>query len=172
MKSVLGNGLPYGILFFGLSFFLGQYLFHVALQKTLLMSSILGLSALLLNGFIYNRFSKPLKKLEEISTKVDKHELLLLEAPANHLIDDSLVPGKLFLTDRRLIFKAYEADENVPPLFLWDLVHLTPVDFSGSIWNAGGEFLFKTKEGFSLMFEVNKLKPWKDFFVLDKTTYN
>lgn len=111
IKSIVGNGLPYGILFFGLSFLLG-YLIHLGFQKSLLMSASIGIFTLLGIGLVHSRFAKPLKVLEDISIQLDASETILLQAPANHLIEDSLVPGKLFLTDQRLIFKVYATGKN------------------------------------------------------------
>jgi len=161
LKSIIGNGLPYGFVFFGLSFLIG-YLFHVDLKSTLWMSAFLAISALLINGFIYNRFAKPAKDLEDILINLYDQEFLLIQSPANHLIEDSLVPGKLFMTDRRIIFKAYGTDEKKLREFSWDLTLIKPLKFYSSMWNSGGEFLIETENRVSLMFEVNKLKLWKD----------
>lgn len=160
IKSIVGNGLPYGITFFGLSFMIG-YFFHVDLQQTLEMSVFLGIAALLINGFIYSRFSKPIKSLNEISVSLNNSELLLLQSPANYLIEDSLVPGKLFLTDLRLIFKSYEKETISQKEHFWNINSITPVDFSWSLWNSGGEFILRSESQNRLMFEVDKIKIWK-----------
>ena len=161
LKSIIGNGLPYGLVFFALSFILGN-LFRVGTRGTLWMSSFIGISALLANGFMYNRFSKPLKELEDISIKIENPELILIQAPANHLIEESLVPGKLFLTNKRIIFKAHGTGDNITKEYSWDRTHLMPISFHGSMFNARGEFLVKASDDILLMFEVNKLKQWKD----------
>jgi hypothetical protein len=164
LKNILGNGLPFGLVFAGLSFLLGYYIFNVSLKNSLWLSSLFGVSALLVNGYMYNRFSKPLKLLENITTQFYDSESLVIQAPCNHLIEESLVPGKLFLTTQRIIFKPYKPTVTIIKEYSWKLNDLEPIGFYGSIWNSGGEFLLQTKNDISLMFEVNKLKTWKDFF--------
>ena len=163
IKSVLGNGLPWGMAFFALSFVFG-YAFKLGVNNNIKISASAAIIGLLLNGLVYSRFSKSPKQLEGISIKLEELELLILQAPANHLIDGSLVPGKLFLTDKRIIFKPFKPKEGIKQEYTWSLTQLEPVAFYKSIWNAGGEFLLKTNNETSEMFEVDKLKPWKEAF--------
>ena len=100
--------------------------------------------------------------MESLSIILNDTESLLLQAPANHLIDGNLVPGKLSLTDKRLVFTAFKAAENGQRVYQWDSTTLTPHGFYKSIWNAGGEFLLKPEGDIAIMFEVNRLKPWKE----------
>ena len=161
LKTVISNGLPYGLVLFALSFLTGHYLFKIDRQQSLWIAAFIGISALLANGLLYRRFTKPEKVLEKISFEFGNAELLIVQAPANHLIEENLVPGKLFLTNERLLFKTAE---NKSREYTWDVTDLKPVDFYKSIWNAGGEFILKTTDEISLMFEVDKLKPWKEAF--------
>jgi hypothetical protein len=160
-QRIAGIGLPYGIVFFGLSFLLG-YLFHVDTKNTFFMAAAIGTAAFLLNGMIYSRFSKPTKLLEQISVTLADSETLLLQAAANHRIEETLVPGKLFLTNNRLVFKPFATQENRHSEYSWPLFELRPINFYGTIWNAGGEFLMKTENECRLMFEVDKLRVWKE----------
>jgi len=125
------------------------------------MSGIIAIVGVLVNGAIHSRFKKPLKKLEGITIDLTAAEPLLLQAPANHTIDDYLTPGKLFLTSRQLIFKTYGKAGAPPQEYAWPLSGLAPVGFYGTLWNAGGEFVLQTKDEATLMFEVDELKPWK-----------
>jgi hypothetical protein len=165
IKNIIGNGLPWGLAFFVLSFILG-FTFHLGLHKSLWVSMLTGMGALLVNGWMYSRFTKPVKALEALAVKLDPAESFIIQAPANHLVEDSLVSGKLFLTRQQILFKAYEEEDRLPLVYAWDLAHLEPVDFSGSLWNAGGEFVLKTREDVSLLFEVDELKPWREAFEL------
>jgi hypothetical protein len=161
LQRIAGIGLPYGIVFFGLSFLLG-YLFHVDTKNTLFMAAVIGSAAFLLNGIIYSRFSKPVKLLEQISISLADSETLLLQAAANHRIEERLVPGKLYLTNKRLAFKPFPTQGNRQSEYSWPLFELTPINFYGTLWNAGGEFLMKTEKEYRLMFEVDKLRVWKE----------
>jgi hypothetical protein len=165
--AIIGNGYFYGLAFFVLSLLLGYYLTSIGWQKNIGMAFIMGVSALLVNGLLYSRFSQPLKCLENISVELDGSEKLLLEAPANHLIQNNLLPGKLFLTDRRIIFRSYGTDKVTLEEVSWNRLDLVPAGFFRSIQNSGGEFLLKKKDDVSLMFEVDSMKPWKDAFVFE-----
>ena len=159
--SILGNGLPWGLAFFALASLIG-HVGNLGLHNTLKISAFVAVAALLVNGLIYTRFSKPLKKLEALSVTLTDSELLLLQAPANHLVEGSLVPGKLFLTDKRLVFKPFSVAENEPEEYTWYTANLRPDRFYKSLWNTGGEFLLSTGDDVPVMFEVDKLKPWKE----------
>ncbi len=161
LKHILGNGFPYGLLFFGLSFLLSYYSFHLSLQSSLLLSAGIGVAALFANGLTYRRFARPLKDLENIQPPLNGEEVVTLQTPANHLLDERLVPGKLVLTRERLLFQPAAIAEGVLQSYSWQLSQLQPIGFYGSVWNAGGEFLFETEEKASIMFEVNELKRWK-----------
>jgi hypothetical protein len=163
IKSIVGNGLPWGITFFGLSFLLSQFLINIPVQQHIPIDILVGFASMLINGAMYSRFSKSLKNLQRISIDISEPELLLLEEPANHLIDERLIPGKLFLTDQRIIFKPLQEDNNAL-LYAWQLADLTPVHFYGSLRNEGGEFILHTMDDIPLMFEVDNLKSWKDSF--------
>jgi|GEM_PF-1933984 len=156
LKNIIGNGLPYGLTLFALGCII-TFVFHLPLKVSLWMSAFIAIAAVLVNGALHSRFKKPLKKLEAISIDPADGEPLL-QTPANHSIDDRLVPGKLFLTNHRLLFKSYGKGEEQ---YAWDLSDLKPVGFYGTVWNAGGEFVLSTKTEATLMFEVDELKAWK-----------
>jgi len=126
------------------------------LQTILAISIPIGLLALVINGSMYSRFAKPLKVLEGIKIKTDGLETVILEAPANHLIGDGLISGKLCLTDKRLVFKTHLQEE-----FSWARSELQEMDFYRSFKNKGGEFIISDGNNQKLMFEVEHLKLWK-----------
>lgn len=147
--------------FFVLAYAIG-YGGNIGQNNTLKIAGFIAIAALLANGLLYGRFSKSQKKLESLSIILNDTESLLLHAPANHLIEGNLMPGKLFLTDKRLVFTTFKAGENGQRVYEWDAATLTPQGFYKSIWNAGGEFLLKPEGDIAIMFEVNRLKPWKE----------
>lgn len=165
--SIAGNGLPWGLAAFTLAFLMGYYEFNMPAGRIAWMAATISLVVLTINGFFYSRFTRPLKDLKPITIEISATETLLLEAIANHLTEDSLVAGKLYLTNQRLVFKPHSGYKLTQPsfsweqpIFSWDLADIEPHKFYGSIWNADGEFLLTTKEG-TIMFEVDKLKQWK-----------
>lgn len=118
--AIIGNGYFYGLAFFVLSLLLGYCLTSIGWQKNISIAFIMGISALLVNGLLYSRFSKPLKSLENISVELGESEKLLLKVPANHLIQNNLVSGKLFLTGHRIIFRLYAIDETTVEEMSWN----------------------------------------------------
>lgn len=159
--SILGNGLPYGVAFFAFCALVG-YFFHFPAKQYLIISGVLAAFVWLMNGYVYNRFSKPIKELEQISIEIGESESVLLEAPANHLVEESLQPGKLVLTSQRLIFQSHPKASAGQTEFVWELFTLKPFRFHKSMFNAGGEFLMQKENGDTIMFEVNELVKWKN----------
>ena len=123
----------------------------------LAMSASIGFLALIVNGALYTRFTKPLKVLEKIVIQTQHDENLLLETPANYLMDGSLISGKLCLTDKRLLFKSHQQEE-----YIWLKSKLHSFVFYRSFQNKGGEFILKDENNRNLMFEVDQLKLWKN----------
>lgn len=166
--SIVSNGLPWGLVFFAVAFAVGYYGYNMPAKQIGWEAAAAGLCGLLINGITYSRSTKSHKQLTTITIELPPSETIQMEAFANHLTEDSLVAGKLFLTNQRLVFKphgAYKLPQPAfsweQPLFSWDLNDIELYKFYGSIWNAGGEFLVNTKEQSSLMFEVDRLKQWK-----------
>ncbi|MDI1256681.1 MAG: hypothetical protein PSV16_11330 [Flavobacterium sp.] len=154
--NIFGNGLPWGVAFFAISFCIGYFNSGMTLKDIFPISAAIALLALIVNGSIYSRFTKPLKILERIEIKIPENENLMISAPANHLIDGDIMSGKLFLTDKKLIFKTHQLEE-----FVWTKSELHTIVFYPSFKNKGGEFTLKEKNDRKLMFEVNQLKSWK-----------
>lgn len=162
IRDVLGNGFPYALSFFAISFALGYLVPGLSLKMVLAASVVIGVAAWLANGLLFSRFTKPVKKLQSIVLPNAFLHEVVLEAPANHLIDESMVSGKLFLTAESLIFVAHESyREGEKPAKYWTLSQLAPERFYPSFLNAGGVFLLTVNDASTLTFEVDKLKPWK-----------
>jgi len=159
--SIAGNGLPWGLGFFCLAFGVGRFLFNLPTEQSVKIALVICVCTWVFNGFIYSRFTRSFKQLQSISLEITSPEVLMLQTPANHLTEDSLVGGKLFLTNQRIIFKPHASYKLLPQIFCWNLQDIEPHKFYGTIFNAGGEFLMNTKDGASLMFEVDKLREWE-----------
>ena len=154
--NIFSNGLPWGIAFFAISFSIGYCNSEMTLKDIFLVSAPVALLALVINGSIYSRFTKPLKVLQGIEIKIHKHEVVIISAPANHLIDGDIMSGKLCLTQTRLIFENLQLEE-----FVWAKSELHSMVFYRSFKNQGGEFTIKDKNDRRLVFEVDYLKSWK-----------
>lgn len=154
IAKIISNGFLYGVYTVFLCFCIGYFIMPL---KTVLMFSIpIALCSMILNGAIYTRFTKSAKILEKIKINTEDLENVVIETPANHLIDNDIVSGKLCLTNKRLLFKSYQQEE-----FVWDKSELHTMVFYRSFKNKGGEFTVKNKADRRLMFEVDHLKSWK-----------
>ena len=168
-KEILMNGMPYGLGFFALAFALSYFPSGMDIFYSAKIAFAVGTFALLVNGLPNNRFIKPVSSLENIWIETNHSELILIECPANHRVDELLVAGKLVLTDQRLLFASSDTDDRTQQTYTWLLADLQTHAFYSSIWNPGGEFLLRTRDGTILMFEVNEMKPWRDYFKGDKS---
>ncbi len=153
--KVFGNGALYGVYAFLFCFLMGYFVLPF---NTLLSYSIpIALCAMIINGAMYSRFTKPVKVLEKIVINTNNSETLIIQSPANHLIDNDIVSRKLCLTDQRLLFKSHSDQE-----FEWNKSELHSLNSYPSFKNKGGEFTLKNEENRRLMFEVDEIKAWKN----------
>ncbi len=155
-RNFIFNGLIYGIIFFFFFFIVGYVTFHLSIKDTLLISTLMGLITLVLNGFIQSRFTKSSKILNAITSSLKDDEVIKIASPANHIVDDHLISGKLFLTATRLIFKSVDGKE-----YAWHLTDFTAFKFYPSIFNAGGEFIVENNQQQKFVFEVDEIRRWK-----------
>lgn len=155
-KNFIFNGLTYGIIFFVLSFIVGYVSFHLSIKDALLISTLMGVITLVLNGFVQGRFTRSSKTLNAITCLLNDDEDLVMAAPANHIVDDHLISGKLFLTEKRLLFKSVQ-DKDLS----WLLSEFSGIKFYPSIFNTGGEFIIEHIQEQKLVFEVDEIRKWK-----------
>ncbi|GAB2811166.1 hypothetical protein [Ferruginibacter profundus] len=155
IRNFIFNGLTYGIIFFLLGF-AGYYILNFPLQKALLNAVPIGVVVFIVNGLIQSRFTKSLKALEAITIPLQYAATVKLDAPANHMIDDHLVSGKLLLTENSLVFISFQQEQ-----YSWPLNGLHAFRFHWSIFNAGGEFIAEDDSKNKLVFEVDEIRKWK-----------
>jgi len=156
--KVFRNGLIYGIGLFILSYVFYSNVYP--LKQALLISGSIGFAALVINGLLFRRYTKPTRKLDAINITLQNAETLELHAPANFTIDENQVPGKLFLTNKRLVFIPYKQEEKDQKEYSWQLTKRHSFKFYPTIFNAGGEFII-SHDNQQLVFEVDELKLWK-----------
>jgi hypothetical protein len=108
IKTALSFGTPMAV-FFILQNLLRQ---NEWTAKYILTSIILGLFAGILSGLLFAWMirlfmsSKFFAKATKIETEADEN--ILFETPANHFKGAEAVGGKLYLTNRRLVFKSHK----------------------------------------------------------------
>ncbi len=156
LKNFIFNGLTYGIIFSVLGFIGSYYTFNLPFKNAVLNSLPIGILAFVANGLLQSRFTKSSKALNAITISLEDSESLNFAAPANHTIDDHLYSGKLFLTEKRLIFKSFKHKE-----YSWPLTDLNYFNFHKSIFNAGGDLIIETVSQSKLVFEVDEIRKWR-----------
>jgi hypothetical protein len=155
-KNFLLDSLVWFVVFFIITFLISYVSCHLPLKQTLFISVAAGLVAGIIVGSIQSRFTKSYKTLRAINIKFEDVEYLKLDTPANYIKDEHLVSGKLFLTQKRLLFKSFKAEE-----YHWLLSNLQDFKFYPSLFNIGGEFIIVTNEQAKIVFEVDNIKLWK-----------
>lgn len=157
--KTLRNGIVYGAILFILVLIVGS-VYNISSQQTLTTGAILGIAALLANGLIHRKFTKSTKVLQAIEITLQEAETVQIQTPANHTIDEHAVSGKLFLTDKRLVFVSYNQAQQDQKEYSWQLTKSHSFKFYPTIFNAGGEFIINLHDQ-QLVFEVDDIKSWK-----------
>lgn len=109
-KTKINAGLFFGIAM-AIYFILHDLLTHSDLTtKDVIISILSGLFGGALNGLLFGwlmgLFAKRLTKDIKIDTKAD--EIILFDTGANHFKGAEAVGGKLYLTNKRLVFKSHK----------------------------------------------------------------
>jgi hypothetical protein len=111
-KTRFKSGLSFGI--FMAAFFILSEIFaedHLTTKRVLIIvfsACLAGAIAAFLFGWLIGLFAK--SKFVSQSTKIDtdRDENILFDTPANHFKGVGAVGGRLYLTNRRLIFKSHK----------------------------------------------------------------
>ena len=155
-KNFFLDSLQWFVVFFFITLLVSYMPLHASLMLLLLVSVAGGLACGLILGSVQSRFTKSYKTLRAINIELENDEDLKLDRPANYIKDEHLISGKLFLTQKRLLFKSYKAEE-----YHWLLSDLQDFKFHPSLFNIGGEFVIDTKQQAKIVFEVDNIKLWK-----------
>lgn len=159
LKKIAGNGIAYGVYYFLLCHLIG-FIANIPFKSVLKISVPVALGTLVLNGFVSSRFTKREKTLRGITFQAHDAEKSRFDGIANHLIDGDLVSGKLCLTEEELVFMSHNKQE-----YRWVLTSFESFHFYPTIFNKGGEFVIRDKNGRKLMFEVDYIKTWQQYFL-------
>lgn len=155
-KNFLLDSLVWFVALFAITLLVGYTWLHAS-SVMLLVGTTGSLAGGLILGSFQSRFSTSYKILRAIDIELEDAERLLLEGPANYIINDHMLSGKLILTQQRLLFKSYKEEE-----YNWQLSTLEHFNFHSSLFNIGGEFVVETDQQAKLAFEVDNLKLWKN----------
>jgi hypothetical protein len=115
-------------------------------------------------GWLTGRFSKFVK-----GTKIETGdgERIVFETPANHFKGIEAVGGKLYLTNRRLVFKSHKFNiqKHLLSLNIADIAEVDPYKTMGITDNG---LLVKTINGSTEKFVVQQRAEWINYFTASK----
>lgn len=166
MKRIVRYGFAHGVTFVvfmtAISYWISGNSFLTALAVGIAGGFFVGIA----NSLLIYKFSVPKYVLDSVSVDIDTDETITFQTPANYTSGQEPVSGKLFLTNKRLIFRNHKQDKNL----LQFSIKLTDIETVGT---------FKTlkvlENGLSVQttsrvthkFIVDRLKDWITQF--DKT---
>jgi hypothetical protein len=162
-KARFKAGLSFGI--FMAVFFILKDLFTAddfttkRILITIFSACLGGALSGLLFGWLTGLFAK--SKFVSQSTKIDINpdEHILLETPANHFKGIEGVGGRLFLTNRRLIFKSHSLNIQNHQLFI-DLSDIKQVDRYKTLGLVNNGLAITTITDKTEKFVVEKIEEW------------
>ena len=127
MKRIVRYGLIQGVTFVigmtAIFYFISGNQFITALAVGATGGLIVGI----LNSLIFYKYAVPKYVLEAVSIDIDTDEQIKFQTPANYTSGQEPVSGKLFLTNKRLVFRNHKHEKNVLE-FSIDLSDISRVD--------------------------------------------
>lgn len=127
---------------------------------TLLISGVIGgaIAGLLFSWLIgIVGKSKFINTVTKIETEPDEN--VLIETPANHFKGIEAVGGKLYLTNKRLIFKSHKLNIQNHELFI-DLPDIKSVDRHKTLGLVNNGLLITTSQNMKEKFVVEQAEEW------------
>ena len=159
MKRIIRYGLIQGVTFVftltAISYWISGNNFLTALAVGVAGGIFVGIA----NSLMFYKYAVPKYVLEGVSVDIDLDETIIFQTPANYTSGQEPVSGKLFLTNKRLIFKNHKHDKNVLQ-FSIDLADIDNVDTFKTLKLFENGLLIKTVSNVSHRFIVDRLKHW------------
>jgi GRAM domain len=164
-RSQIKTGLSFGAAM-TIFFILQNLLTHALTTRNIITSIIFGLISGALSGFLFGWIiglfanSKFVAKGTKIDTETDEN--ILFETPANHFKGAEAVGGKLYLTNKRLVFKSHKLNIQNHQLTL-NLSDIQKVDRYKTMWIADNGLSVTTINGSVDKFVVKQRGKWFDY---------
>lgn len=159
MKRIVRYGIFQGGTFIitltAISYWINGNGFLTALTFGVIGGVIVGI----LNSLLFYKYAVPKFVLDAVS--VDRHadETILFQTPANFTSGHEPISGKLFLTDKRLIFKNHKHDKNIHE-FSIDLTDINKVEKFKTLKLFENGLCIHTTSTVTHKFIVDRLKQW------------
>ena len=121
----------------------------------------------ILSGFVFAiinillryKYAVPKYILNAVSVDIDLNEEIKFQTPANYTSGNEPVSGKLFLTNKRIIFRNYKNDKNVLQ-FSIDLEDIISVDKFKTLRIFENGLSIQTSSNEKHKFIVDRMKEW------------
>jgi hypothetical protein len=157
------QGLSFGIIM-GIFFVIQNFWMHDNHTTNQVVKSIVsGLAGGIISGVLFGWLmglfarSKFVSKTTKIETEAG--ESILFETPANHFVGIEAVGGKLYLTDKRLIFKSHKLNVQNHQLSI-NLSDIKQVDRYKTLEIVNNGLLVTIRNGTKERFVVEDVEEW------------
>lgn len=130
-----------------------------------------GILVAVANSLLFYKYTVPKYILDAISVDIDTDEEIIFHTPANYISVQEPLSGKLFLTNKRLIFKNHKQDKNVLQ-FSIDLPDIYGISTFKSVKLFENGLSVHTTSNVSHRFVVDRIKQWIVQFDKNKMVYN
>lgn len=159
MKRIVKYGLFQGVTFIitmtAISYWVSGNNFITALTVGIISGILIGI----LNSLLFYKYAVPKYILEAVSVDLDADEEMNFQTPANFTSGQEPVSGKLFLTNKRLIFRNHKHDKNVLQ-FSIDLTDIDKVDTFKTLKLFENGLSIHTASKETYKFIVDRVKQW------------
>jgi len=159
MKRIVKYGLVQGVTFIfimtAISYWISGNNFVMALTVGVAGGILVGLA----NSLLFYKYAVPKYVLDAVSVDIDTDEEILFQTPGNYTSGQEPVSGKLFLTNKRLIFKTHKHDKNVHQ-FSIDLTDIDRVSTFKTLKFFENGLSVHTVNNVTHKFIVDRIKQW------------
>ena len=161
MKRIVRHGLFHVVWFAIFMTAISYWLSGNTLGTALTIGVIGGLFVGIANGFLNYKYAVPKYVLDAVSVDLDNDEQIEFQTPANYTSGQEPTSGKLFLTNKRFIFKNHK-HENIQQ-FSIDLEDFKKADTFKTLTFFENGLSIHTISGLTHNFIVDRLKQWISF---------
>ncbi|TDH26944.1 hypothetical protein EXU57_09065 [Segetibacter sp. 3557_3] len=113
VKRIAGYGLLQGVLFVIIITLIGHSINGNSFLKALVTGVVGGILVGVLNSILFYRFAVAKYVLDAVSITTERDEEIQFQPPANYTNEKEPVSGKLFLTNKRVMFKTHKQEPHI-----------------------------------------------------------
>ena len=159
MKRIVKHGLIEGVSFIitmtAISYWISGHNIFTALATGIAG----GVLVAILNSLVLYKYGVPRYVLDAVAVDLDTDETIKFQTAANYTSQQEPLSGKLFLTNKRLIFKSHKHDKNIQE-FSIELPDITAADKFKTLKLFENGLYIHTTPGVTYKFIVDRLNQW------------